>query len=387
MRPGRGLVLEIKKRSCVVVTGDGQFLEVPRPCSDLVLGQELVFNRSVRPGFKSVYLAVASVMVVVLAWFVFNSTLPRAVAYVALDINPSLELGINSGGEIISARGVNDDGKELLKKVTVVNEPLAEGVQKIIAGCITYQYLNSGQENLVLATVTDVVPKKSDKESTASINEVHDCVYNSINSSIDEAGVRAKLIVADTNLETMKKARDSGVTPGRYILQKEALKKGVQITDRELREEPIRELEVQKNFRIGDLMQKEINNGLSDKPDKFGKTGKPAKKSNSDDHNKPASFSPEKFDDSQNNRVGRNVTRDNENDKESTNNARGKSPVFRDNGDFSKRQLFHRDKELQKKDNPKQKETNRYERDDTVWKFNRDKHKDKGKDNDRYKNN
>lgn len=406
MGPNRGLVMEVKKRSCIVLTGDGQFLEVAKPRNGAEVGREIVIPRPVFYRFKASYWAVASFLVVALAWLAFNSMLPRAVAYVALDINPSVELGINGDNKIVSARGVDDDGKELLQRVDVMHVPLADGVQKIIAGCIEYQYLNPEQENLVLATVTNTKGKAADNHSNQVKNvkdqkDVHDYIYHSISNSIHKSGIKAELIMADTDLDTMKKARDHGVSPGRYLLQQEAQKKGVQITDQELREGNIRVLEANKNIRVGDLITKQSRAGSAfktgdmdeaDKRDKANKSGKPDKPGKSGDKldkpgksadkpdkhdkpgqtiknnmqgknnqydrynnsNRPVSWSPGKDDAVKNNRGKIN------DNKSSHNNARGKNSSPRDNAGYSGiTESTKRDNHHPKKDNAKQKKVER----------------------------
>ncbi len=369
MGQSRGLVLEIKKRSCIVITGDGQYLEVAKPRSGVEVGRELIFNRPEMYRFKATYLAVASIMVAVIAWWAFNAMLPRAVAYVALDINPSLELAIDVNNEIISARGVNDDGQKLLQRLDVLHEPLAKGVQKIIAGCVEYHYLNPDQENLVFATVTDAKKNKTDTKSkeNVQIKEIYDCVYTSINNTINESGVDAELIVANADLDTLEKARENSVTPGRYLLQKEARKNGVQITDQELREENIRKLEVQKNFRAGELIQEQSQTGLPDqkeRPNGLGKTDKPGKSDkpdksvrfdktdqldNLDKSNTPVSLSPEADSANKNNQAEQNSNKSNQT------NSRGKQSVPRDNGYFSEETgPGQQDRQLQNEDNAKQ---------------------------------
>jgi len=53
----------------------------------------------------------------------------------------------------------------------------------------------------------------------------------------------------------MKKADKVGISTGRYLLQAGALKNGVKITDSELREKQIKELEKEKNFKSANIMQ------------------------------------------------------------------------------------------------------------------------------------
>lgn len=248
MGQGRGLVMEVKKRSCIVLTSEGLFMEVPRPRGDVEIGQEIVFGRPVQHWFKPYYLAVASLLVAVFAWLAFASLPPRAVAYVALDINPSVELGIDSSVKIVSARGLNKDGETVLEGASILHEPLREGLQQIIDRCIEYKYLDPNKENLVLATVTNV---RSENKGVVAAQDV----YEYISKPINDSGVDAELIIARADRETLQKAHHNGITPGRYLLQREALKKGVLITDEEIQLEKIRELEKKKHFRTEDLIK------------------------------------------------------------------------------------------------------------------------------------
>lgn len=246
MGQDRGLVMEVKKRTCIVLTSDGLFLEVSRPRGEVEIGSEIHYSRSVLHLFKP-YLAVASILVAALAWFAFNAMLPRAVAYVSLDINPSVELGIDRGARIVSAKGINEDGQRLLKKVAILNEPLKDGLQKIIYGCIEYKYLQPQGDNLVLVTFTGIQSKELEYSA--------DAIYENLYAPISNSGVNAELIVTETDNKTVKEANNHGVTPGRYLLQKELEKKGVTITNQEIRAQKIRELEQEKNFRASELIK------------------------------------------------------------------------------------------------------------------------------------
>ncbi|SFR15065.1 anti-sigma factor domain-containing protein [Desulfoscipio geothermicus] len=248
MGQGRGLVMEVRKKSCIVLTSEGLFLEVLRPRGDVEIGQEIVFGRPVQRWFKPHYLAVASLLVAVFAWLAFAALMPRAVAYVAMDINPSVELGIDSSVKIVSARGLNKDGEAVLQGTSILREPLRDGLQQIIDRCIEYKYLDPNKENLVLATVTDVWSENKGVVDTGD-------VYEYISKPINDSGVDAKLIIARADRETLQKAHHNGITPGRYLLQTEARKKGVLITDEEIQLEKIRELEKKKHFRTEDLIK------------------------------------------------------------------------------------------------------------------------------------
>ena len=46
-------------------------------------------------------------------YFVYS----RPVSYISIDVNPSIELGINCFGRVVSAAAYNEDGEEILKLI------------------------------------------------------------------------------------------------------------------------------------------------------------------------------------------------------------------------------------------------------------------------------
>lgn len=257
MKPNRGIVMELQKRRCIVLTSDGRFLKIPLPRGGAEVGQEVTLNKPVLAGFKPL-LAVASLLVAVLAWLAFDMMIPRAAAYIALDINPSIELGVNGQKEIISARGIDREGEELLGKVSVLHEPLKEGLEKIITGAIEYNYLSPGKNSIVLATITET------SDGKVSIPSAE--IYNTIYTPIHNNKINSQLIVTEADGQTWKKARQNGITPGRYLLREEAQKKGITITREELKDLNILELEKTKHFQTKKLLTKEVDANTTKKP-------------------------------------------------------------------------------------------------------------------------
>ena len=49
-------------------------------------------------------------------------------AYVGIDVNPSVELSVNRFGLVVGARGINDDGRELLETVSLANRAYSEAL-------------------------------------------------------------------------------------------------------------------------------------------------------------------------------------------------------------------------------------------------------------------
>src|SRR5690554_6940125 len=99
----KGIVMEITSKQLVVMTSDGQFTTVKRRQSSYRVGEEIYFSASVLPlNIRYRGLFSVSVAAIILALIVFSgiggfggSDKSSVAAYVTVDINPSIELGID----------------------------------------------------------------------------------------------------------------------------------------------------------------------------------------------------------------------------------------------------------------------------------------------------
>jgi len=98
----KGIVMELAADYLIVMTPDGSFRKIPRDRRSCDVGEEIVFADGPRSAARRwfrlpSYAAAAIVACLVIAAGIFGSFgTGRVVAYVSMDINPSVELGINS---------------------------------------------------------------------------------------------------------------------------------------------------------------------------------------------------------------------------------------------------------------------------------------------------
>lgn len=170
-------------------------------------------------------LAVAACLVVALvaaggwAWLTPTAT-------ISVDVNPSVELGINRFDRVVSARGVNDDGRALLSEVDVWGATYDEAVDRLLASSNVSTLLAEGGQ----AEVTVVDQGDSDQcarllagvEACASEHENTHC------HGADEDDVSA--------------ARDVGLSYGKYRLLLEIQKLDPSVTADDVRDLSMREM-------------------------------------------------------------------------------------------------------------------------------------------------
>ena len=75
-------------------------------------------------------------------------------AVVGIEINPSIELGINRFDTVVAARALNNDGEALLAEVSIVGDPYAEAIEEI-AESSTFAALGEADAVIDVSVVCD----------------------------------------------------------------------------------------------------------------------------------------------------------------------------------------------------------------------------------------
>ena len=75
----------------------------------------------------------------------------QPVSYISIDVNPSVELGINRFGRVVSADAYNEDGQALLQNLSLKNIPYIQAVETLLADEISSGFLK--EDSLLVFTV------------------------------------------------------------------------------------------------------------------------------------------------------------------------------------------------------------------------------------------
>ncbi|MEH7463097.1 anti-sigma factor domain-containing protein [Bacillus thuringiensis] len=215
----KGIVMDIKKRSIVVLTPDGEFINCKKKLNSYVIGQEIVFHEqekrqvsfSVPSILKPASLIFTCFLCVFL--FLFNQPEEQALAYVSIDINPSIEASVTKGLRVTELRACNEDGKRILKELKRwKNEPLQDVVRAIVKQSKEDGYLTSDKQVML----TSVAKEKSlEPELQKTIQE--------LKSEYDAKHVT--VIFQESTMQMREDAQKAGVSTGIYLKQENEKKK------------------------------------------------------------------------------------------------------------------------------------------------------------------
>jgi len=75
----------------------------------------------------------------------------KPVSYISIDVNPSIELGINRFGKVVSADAYNEDGQNILQHVSLKNISYIQAINKLLADESDHHFLRD--DSLLVFTV------------------------------------------------------------------------------------------------------------------------------------------------------------------------------------------------------------------------------------------
>lgn len=104
--------------------------------------------------------AITVVLILVLGFGFFHSSIMRGETKVTIDVNPSIELTLNRADTVIAVRAYNDEGKVFIKNIDVLYKPLNSAVENVVGVACDMDYLKKGEENAVLFSVKSIIPGK-----------------------------------------------------------------------------------------------------------------------------------------------------------------------------------------------------------------------------------
>lgn len=131
-------------------------------------------------------------------------------SYLCVDINPSIELGVNPFGRVISAAALNDDGDTILAKLDVVGMKVDRAVDRIVEAAVDEGYIEEDDSSFVeLTAVTDDEGKagKLLKDAEKGTNE-----------ALARKEAKAQVGQAAVSHARAEEAKALGISPGRMNL-------------------------------------------------------------------------------------------------------------------------------------------------------------------------
>ncbi|SCB69302.1 Uncharacterized protein BWGO95_03461 [Bacillus mycoides] len=214
----KGIVMDIKKHSVVVLTPNGEFITFKRQVHSYMIGEEILFNKQEQraprfsiPSFlKPASLLVTCFLCVLL--FFYNQPEEKVFAYVSVDINPSLEVSVTKDLRVIDLRACNDDGRRILKEMKRwENKDLQDVIRTIIKQSQEDKYLTNDKQVMLTAVTKDKSLEPQLEKAMQKLKKEYETKHVTV-------------VYQSSTIQMRENAKKAGVGTGVYIKQDEKQK-------------------------------------------------------------------------------------------------------------------------------------------------------------------
>lgn len=184
---------------------------------------------------KKIVVASLAAVLVICAFIGGYTYFKTPVAYICLDINPSVELGINVFNKVVSVEGINEDGKAILEDQDIINNKISDVVEKLVYAAKEKNFIKDDGSTIISITT------QSNDENKAV--DLQDLTEQSVTDSVYDNDLSVIVYKDCSDLSMRTEAKSLGISPGKFKIIK-----SLQALD------PTATVEQLKDLKVSDIM-------------------------------------------------------------------------------------------------------------------------------------
>ena len=262
----KGVIMDIRGRKAVVLTPEGEFTTINlKRNHTLTIGSEIKLapkplNKKIgyfTPSMPTLAGMAAILLLVVIVTGVIPVRQNDAVAaYVSFDINPSIEVGVNSDLEVVQYQAWNSDGEGLNLERETKNMPLNEFGGLLVSKLDKKGYL---EENHKLLIVASSVEQKGISENLETIIRGFEQNDALVNQAV------AITTILDADYSAHEKANELGLSQGKYMTYLAAVDRGASLSIDEVRNLSVSKMDEMQSETMTATVTNESDNSSESK--------------------------------------------------------------------------------------------------------------------------
>ncbi|WML43481.1 anti-sigma factor domain-containing protein [Neobacillus sp. PS3-40] len=257
----KGILIEINDAHLTLLTPSGEFLHAKNLNQSYTIGEELFFYPIQEPKKNSTYILsnlfrIKPLPAFLVAFLLFLGTfIPmyqtnKAYAYMSIDVNPSIELGVNKSMKVVNLTAYNLDGKKIISHIDDwKKEKVSQVAHSILNEMKKQGYLKENHVIIISTVRIEKTEKPVEKKLTESMNEIKETVKEN----------HLQLTVLTGSEKEMEKAHHLGITTGKYQENKMQTSHKNE-NSKEPIEQEINKNEVTKMNQPAEIIKKQENN-------------------------------------------------------------------------------------------------------------------------------
>ena len=207
-------------------------------------------KKSMNKTFARIAAAAAALVLMIIGGYAYGERYGVA-STVALDVNPSIEIGVNRGEKVVYITPKNEDGKKVIGGMKLEGSDIKVAVNALIGSMLREGYISEMANSILISVNGDDAKKNAAMQSALSAE-----VTDMLNTGSFQGAVLSQTITSDP--ETKRLAEEYGITEGKAQLIRQITKNNAAHTFEELAGLSVNELNL-----IGESGTKSIANVTS----------------------------------------------------------------------------------------------------------------------------
>jgi len=175
--------------------------------------------------------AAAAVLLFTIGGYAYYKT---PVNFVSLDINPSVEIGLNTFDKVVSVEAANEDGEALIEQTDVSNLSAQEAIEALVQEAEEQGYVSEDG-----STVVAVTAESNNEEKAQELEEQSKEGVN-LAAAAKKTFITVYSDCSDLSLRT--EAKELGISPGKYKMIKMLINLDPTITVEQYKEAKVRDI-------------------------------------------------------------------------------------------------------------------------------------------------
>jgi hypothetical protein len=236
--------MSIHKQHAVVMTADGQFLQAPIQGKPEI-GEEIVFEEEYKNPrtIKAAYWYTGAAAVVLLVFlpllFFMQQDSHHVVAYVSMDINPSVELGVDKNDKVRELRAINEDGELIIEGLNYKGVDVETVAASILERAKGSHYLDTPNKNIFITSMLldDNSALKLDYESI--LTGKVDRTLRTLLTQLAAEAASANITTLSVPNEVREEAALNGISSGKMAVYLMAKDEGYNVEIEQLKQHSI----------------------------------------------------------------------------------------------------------------------------------------------------
>jgi hypothetical protein len=231
----KGVILEVGPNYTTILSECGEFKNIKK-MENHAVGQEIIYKerRAIFHKIPGVY-AAAAVLLVAVASFLVPSFISasRVVAYVSLEMVPSVEFAVDDKGRVTEVVVHDDRAKNIINDLDFQKKDINDVASEVTKRAIQAGKKASTEKNEILISV--VSTGNSDKNNKEQSSKLEKDLKQATETKLKEENIQAKIEVLNTDEEVRQQAQKLGLSTGKYVILMKAREQGIDVNPEDLK--------------------------------------------------------------------------------------------------------------------------------------------------------